>query len=157
MDLPEDPEGQRRPDGGRRPVGWRLVSANNRELGRCTRSFEDLVACEATVVRLRERVTEVRALFVMADAPGAWTWRIELDGRDVATAGRSYQRQRECQYNVKLFLAAVPVAQLGEGLVSRPRLRGLHLPGPARSARPEAEAEEPPLAPAGARAGAGVS
>ncbi|MEU9453912.1 hypothetical protein [Streptomyces sp. NPDC048277] len=157
MALPMGPEGQRRPERGRRPVGWRLVGANNRELGRCAAAFENLAVCQATVARLRERVADARALLVMADVPGTWTWRVELDGRDVATAGRSYQRHRECQHNVNLFLAAVPVAQLGEGLVSRPRLRGLHLPGPARPAPAEAEGEEPPLSRAGTRAGAGAS
>ncbi|MGW3953452.1 hypothetical protein ACWEKM_21630 [Streptomyces sp. NPDC004752] len=163
MALPTGPEGQRRPETGRIAVGWRLVSANNRELGRCVGAFGSLAAGQATVARLRERVADVRALLVMADVPGSWTWRVELDGQDIAMAGRSYQRHRECQYNVNLFLATVPVAQLGEGLVSRPRLRGLHLPGPARPARParsETEGGEPslsPASPAGLRAGAGAS
>jgi hypothetical protein len=130
-----------------------LVSANNRELGRCARAFENLAACQTTVIQLRERIENVRALLAMADVTGTWTWRVELDGRDVATAGRSYQRQRECHYNLGLFLAAVPVALISEGLVSRPRLRGLRPPGPAGSGPKEASGEGSAPPKPGSRAG----
>jgi len=37
-----------------RAVEWRLISANNRELGRCTEPFLDLSSCTMAVERLRE-------------------------------------------------------------------------------------------------------
>ncbi|MER5464616.1 hypothetical protein ABT010_28790 [Streptomyces sp. NPDC002668] len=69
----------------------------------------------------------------MSDLTGSWTWRVELEGRAVAVAGRAYQRHRECQYNLSQFLAAVPVAQLTKGMPNRSRPRALPPHGPARS------------------------
>ncbi|MCF3131479.1 hypothetical protein [Streptomyces olivochromogenes] len=111
-------------------------------------------------MRFRERIEDVRSVLVMADIAGAWTWRVQLDGRDVAMAGRAYQRHRECQYNLNQFLAAVPVAQLSDGLVSRPRLRGLHLPGPGSApSEGPGDGDDPPRSTTRVRiqAGAGAS
>lgn len=130
----------RRPDRGERPgeeqprrVGWRLIGANNRELGRSAAVFESMELCRAAVVRLREGVGagQVRGLFAMSDTAGTWTWRLELGGHQAAMSGRTYQRQREAQHNLTLFLAAVPLAQLTAEMPVRPRLRGLQLPRPA--------------------------
>ncbi|MGW7523312.1 hypothetical protein [Streptomyces sp. NPDC054783] len=136
-----------RPDGGSRPVGWRLIGANNRELGRCAATFESLAACQAAVNQLRERIADVRPVLAMAHIAGTWTWRVALDGQNVATSGRPYQRHRECQHNLGLFLAALPVAELSSGLVSLPRLRGLHVPGPVRPVPPGVPGTAPPDAP----------
>lgn len=122
-----------RPEDGEKPVGWRLVGANNRELGRSAEAFGSLATCQAAVTRLREQIAAARGFLTMSDMTGSWTWRLELEGRAVAVAGRAYQRHRECQYNFSQFLAAVPVAQLTEGLPNRPRPRALPLRGPARS------------------------
>ncbi|WP_326575993.1 hypothetical protein OIE69_25605 [Actinacidiphila glaucinigra] len=120
-------------------VGWRLVGANNRELGRSAGTYASLVECQAAVLLLREHIAQVRAQLSMADAGGTWTWRVELGGRDVAVSGRTYHRLRECQQNLGRFLAAVPVAELTEGTAQRPRLRGLRASAPARSTRGEPE------------------
>ncbi|MFD7441910.1 hypothetical protein [Streptomyces sp. NPDC059909] len=130
-----------RPDGGERPVGWRLVGANNRELGRSAEAFDRLTACQAAVDELREKVAGARALMSMPDAAHSWTWRVQIEGRTLAVAGRTYLRHRECQFNLGQFLAAVPVAQLPEGMPNRPRLRGMQLPGPARPGAGSTRAE----------------
>lgn len=134
----------RRPDWGERPgdetqrrVGWRLIGANNRELGRSAAVFESLELCRAAVLRLREGVGigQARVLFAMSDT--AWTWRMELGGHQAAMSGRTYQRQREAQHNLSLFLIAVPLAQLSVEMPGRPR-RGLQLPRPGAEGRGEA-------------------
>lgn len=121
---------QQRPDGEEKPVGWRLVGANNRELGRSAEVFAGLAECQAAVTRLREKAAGARVLLTMPDAAGSWTWRLEIEGRAVAVAGRRYLRHRECQYNLSQFLAAVPVAQLAVGMMNRPRSRSLPARGP---------------------------
>lgn len=135
------PVSQQRPEGGQKPVGWRLIGANNRELGRSAEAFDNVTTCQASVNGLRERVGEARGFLTMSDMTGSWTWRLEIEGRSVAVAGRSYQRHRECQYNLAQFLAAVPVAQLAVGVPSRPRARALPLRGPALTG--SARAKEP--------------
>lgn len=93
-------------------VGWRLIGANNRELGRSAAVFESFDLCRAAVLRLREGADQSRVLFAMSDPSGKWTWRLELGGQQAAMSGRTYQRQREAQHNLSLFLTAVPLAQL---------------------------------------------
>jgi hypothetical protein len=93
-------------------VGWRLIGANNRELGRSAAVFESFDLCRAAVLRLREGADQARVLFAMSDPSGKWTWRLELGGQQAAMSGRTYQRQREAQHNLSLFLTAVPLAQL---------------------------------------------
>lgn len=149
-------------------VGWRLVGANNRELGRSAGTYASLAECQAAVLLLREHIGQVRAQLSMADAGGTWTWRVELGGRNVAVSGRTYHRLRECQQNLGLFLAAVTVAEMTEGTAHRPRLRGLRASAPARStreepdeprggrARRETAVQAPPVAPTAATAPAGT-
>ncbi|MFE4578366.1 hypothetical protein [Streptomyces chartreusis] len=65
---------------------------------------------------LRERISDARVLLTTTEAAGGWSWRLEIDGRAVAVAGRRYQRQRDCQYNFGQFLNTVQVAELAEPL-----------------------------------------
>ncbi|MFF3558888.1 hypothetical protein ACFYXS_02430 [Streptomyces sp. NPDC002574] len=120
-------------------MGWRLVGANNRELGRSARVYASLAECQAAVLRLRENIGQVRAQLAMADAGSTWTWRVALGGKDVAVSGRTYQRQRECQQNLGLFLAAVTVAEMTEGTAHRPRLRGLRAAAQPGSTREDSD------------------
>ncbi|MEV7523386.1 hypothetical protein [Streptomyces sp. NPDC091371] len=123
-------------------VTWRLVGANNHELGRSPRVHSSLAACCASVERLRAEAERVTALVAMspgstATAPGngngngigAWTWQLVLDDTCVAVAVRTFRRQRECRHSLQLFLAAVTEAQVASGVSYTRRLRGLRLPG----------------------------
>ena len=140
---PEDPD---RSDQPRIRVGWRLIGANNRELGRSPAAYASLRECRAAVGRLKEGVEQLRVGFQISGTTMTWTWRLELDGQEVATSGRPYQRQREAHHNVALFVAAVPLAEVNEVMPNRPRLRGLRPPrraqegpGPAGAGRAAAE------------------
>lgn len=108
-----------------RPVVWRLVGANNRELGRSAGVSPGLAACREAVVALREGIEHAVSSATVSNVTGMWSWRMEIDGQAVAVSGREYRRQRECHYNLANFLAAVPVAHLPLKPVLRQRLRGL--------------------------------
>ncbi|MGW4730916.1 hypothetical protein ACWEQC_17435 [Streptomyces shenzhenensis] len=90
------------------------MGSNHRELGRSAESFDGFAECRAAVLRLRERIADAKVLLTTTDLAGGWTWRLVIDGRAAAVTGRSYQRQRDCQYNLGQFLNAVPVAELTE-------------------------------------------
>jgi len=96
-------------------VEWRLISANNRELGRCTEPFLDLVACTAAVERLRDCIDAADEL-VLQDPTGGWRWRLLLQSQPVAGSSRAYLRRVECLATLvqfrKLTSEALAVPQL---------------------------------------------
>ncbi|MFE6840085.1 hypothetical protein ACFVFI_35325 [Streptomyces sp. NPDC057705] len=139
--------------GGPEAVTWRLVGANNHELGRSPHVHSSLAACCAAVQRLRAEADRVTALVVMSPGTGtrtgtgtgaaagagtaagagpgagAWTWQLTLDEHCVAVAVRTFRRQRECRHSLQLFLSAAAEAQVASGVTYTRRLRGLCLPG----------------------------
>jgi hypothetical protein len=114
-------------------IVWILVSPNNRPLGLGMKYHEAYVDCRESVVVLKANHTRLNPVESTVELTGQWTWRVELDGVDVAKSSRSYLRARECQYNLQRFLEAVPNAAIVAGARS------------ARRGRPAAVAAEPPL------------
>ncbi|MFJ7588116.1 hypothetical protein ACIQZO_12175 [Streptomyces sp. NPDC097617] len=130
-------------------VTWRLIGANNHELGRSPHAHSSLTACCSSVERLRAEAARVSTLVVMSPGTGtgtgsgsaatagatagggagAWTWQLTLDEQCVAVAVRTFRRQRECRHSLQLFLSAVTEAQVASGVTYTRRLRGLRLPG----------------------------
>lgn len=114
-------------------VSWRLVGANNHELGRGPDFHRGHTACHSAVVRLRDGLDRAVPLVTMAaDAAGTWTWQLAMDDRCVAVAARTYRRQRECRDSLQLFLTAAVAGQVASGVTYTRRLRGLRLPDAAR-------------------------
>lgn len=110
---------------------WLLASPNNRELGRSHGVWDSYSASWDDVGVLQAGIGRAESSMGTDTATGLWTWRITLDGEPVARSGRMYHRERECRYSLRTFLAAVPEAQLVEGVrkieargrASRPRAR----------------------------------
>lgn len=97
--------GQHRPDGTW--FAWRLLGANNRELGRAAGVHPTAALCLDSVAQLRESL-DVADLSFVCDADAlSWRWRIVRDGRVLAVSGRAYQRHRECASSAALFRLAV--------------------------------------------------
>ncbi|MFD3675830.1 hypothetical protein [Streptomyces sp. NPDC058613] len=119
-------------------VTWRLVGANNHELGRSPHVFSDLTACGTAVERLQGGSESLTELVTMSSgiSSGAWTWQLALEEDCVAVAVRGFRRQRECRHSLQLFLSAAAVAEVATAITYTRRLRGLRLtaggaPGPA--------------------------
>jgi hypothetical protein len=91
---------------------WRLLSGNNRELGRGASAFADLESAVSAVVVLRSRLSDVTTRIVREDRPGEWAWILLLGEHPVARSARTYQRLRECEYSLTGFLEALPDALL---------------------------------------------
>jgi hypothetical protein len=124
-------------------VAWRLAGGNNRELGRSAAVYADLAACRQAATRLRDGLSRTKRVAAVNDSTGLWGWRVELDGRPAAAAGRLYLRQRECHYSLTQFLAAVPKAKLSAHVVYLTREPGRSEP---RLPRPRATPEDGSLA-----------
>ncbi|MEY9872790.1 hypothetical protein ABH931_002267 [Streptacidiphilus sp. MAP12-33] len=103
--------GTDRDSGGESPwFGWRLLSANNRELGRSAGFFPGRQDCEAAVTRLRAELDRAVPVVYVVRPDSLWRWRLDVDGAETARSGRAYHRLRECRYNLAHFLAGVPQA-----------------------------------------------
>ncbi len=112
LSIPAADDGEQ---GGEDAIGWILVSSNNRPLGRGGSTFASSEACRAAVAQLR-REHERATSSALAEASGRWAWRVDVDGRVVATSTRSYLRHHECDYNLRRFLEAVPSADVMDGV-----------------------------------------
>ena len=118
-------------------VGWRTLGANNRELGRAASAASGIEgACES--VRLLQGSLAQTTSRIVREAGVGWVWRIALDDEPVVVSSRSYQRQRECGYNLDQFCAVFPTAEvlappaqllraLGRDVIQLPRV--IKLPG----------------------------
>jgi len=91
-------------------VTWMVVSPNSRPLGRAAAWFADFDTCRDAVTPLRNRASEIKV--VISAARGQWYWRGLLDGIITAVSTRDYLRQHECDYNVRRFIEALPLAQI---------------------------------------------
>ena len=89
---------------------WRLVGANNRELGRAPATVAIASDCCGAVARLQAKLPAASGRVKPAGPANSWTWSVECDGELLAVSGRAYLRQRECQYSMWQFLAAAAVA-----------------------------------------------
>jgi len=101
------------------PTAWRLVGSNNRELGRSSQVYPDLAACRAAVTYLQAHIDEADSLLATNNDTGLWLWRLNIGDQWMAAAGRSYQRRRECLYNVLKFVAAAPIAVVSSDVLGR--------------------------------------
>lgn len=86
---------------------WRLLSANNRELGRSYKTFPDSTACSEAVALLTTRIGDAEAAIIAGLRTGLWHWEVSVNATPIAISPRSFTRQRECEHNLEQFLAVV--------------------------------------------------
>ena len=91
-------------------VGWRLLGANNRELGRSSLSYVDAEAALASIGRVRALVSSGEAHIVHDRGTGLWAWHLDDAGALVANSGRGFRHERECRYNLEQFRDTAPSA-----------------------------------------------
>jgi hypothetical protein len=120
---------------------WRLLGANNRELGRGAVVYPDDASCLSDLYRGQAGAIDAHSESVQQG--GQWTWRLSVDGVPFAVAPRAYQRQRECHYSFQQFLlglvsarvpaqtgSAAPEKRLGHCLATRSTSCGRQLWAP---------------------------
>jgi hypothetical protein len=92
-------------------VGWRLLSGNNREIGRGAQRHPDADACRLAVAELREGVADLSSR-VRRTPPNRWTWELLRDEQPLVLAGHSFDRMIRCQQSLQVFLAQFGSARL---------------------------------------------
>jgi hypothetical protein len=101
------------PVGATALVTWRLLASNNRDLGRAVTTFTDAQSCQVMLRRLQRQIGEVTTVQVRAGRVD-WSWRVRLDGHDVAVSSRTYQRRIQAESACSVFLGLVPDATVTE-------------------------------------------
>lgn len=92
-------------------LGWRLLGANNHEIGRGSRAHltEDLCRQEIAALQ-RSGILEGR---IRPSGGNRWLWEILHAGLPVAVAAHTFDRPIRCQQSINLFLAELPDAAVG--------------------------------------------
>jgi hypothetical protein len=93
--------------------GWRVIGANNRELGRGANPAGSVQEAYRAV-RAAQLTFGRQAAGVMPHTGGSWSWHLSLDDVRVAESSRGYLRQRECDYSLEHFHALFPTAEVLE-------------------------------------------
>jgi hypothetical protein len=117
---------------------WRLLSGNNRELGRSATTFPLVDDAIAAVIQLRAGWHRLESHDVQETQPSQWSWVVTLDDVAVARSTRRYQRLRECRYSLAGFMEGLPIATVVTDLDRIVRQRRPHLPAVEPAGSPTA-------------------
>jgi hypothetical protein len=91
-------------------VGWRVIAANNRPLGRSSRAFASYAAALADALVLKRNVAEATSSVLLDQTFGHWTWRLMLNDVLAASCVHEYKRRVECARALGQFLEAIQAA-----------------------------------------------
>lgn len=98
------------------PVRWRLLSGNNREIGRGAESFADAESCRIAVKELQASVDELESA-VRRDVGHVWVWQLAFGDRLVVTSAHGFDRLIRCNRGLEQFRDELRVAAIGTGLM----------------------------------------
>jgi len=98
--------------------GWRLIGANNRELGRSAMTFLGYQSTRRAVSQLKDGLGRLVPGSTNDPATGRWGWRLELDGTTVAISGRWYEREHDSRLGAAKFVTMSAEADLADGVVT---------------------------------------
>jgi hypothetical protein len=98
------------------PLRWRLLSANNREIGRGVAEFADEEACRLAVKHLQNGIEELESS-VRRAASSEWTWELTAAGEPAVRSGHSFARQIRCEQGLLQFRHHVVEAKVGRNVL----------------------------------------
>jgi hypothetical protein len=98
------------------PVRWRLLSGNNREIGRGAESFPDAETCRIAVKEMQCSVDELEAT-VRRGEGHAWVWQLSFRGRVVAASAHGFDRLIRCNRGLDQFRDELRGAAVGTGVM----------------------------------------
>jgi uncharacterized protein YegP (UPF0339 family) len=102
---------------GASAVRWRLLSGNNRDMGRGVAVYRDSDACREGIREVLKRLDELEPLFV-PEPNNSWRWFLRYKGEPVVASGHSYDRKVRCREGHSQFIRHAPSAQFREGIVA---------------------------------------
>ena len=107
--------------------GWRLIGANNRELGRSALSFASDQLARRAILQLKQGIGRLVHHSTTDPRTGRWGWRIDLEESAVAVSSRWYERDHDGRIGAAKFVALVADAELTDGVVTLRERRSLRV------------------------------
>src|ERR1700754_936446 len=90
-----DQRGDRR-TGEHYRIGWRVIAANNRSLGRSATTFSSLNDAVRAATELHRRPELITSGVLFDPSRGHWEWSASLAGQPAAVCAHAYRRRVEC-------------------------------------------------------------
>lgn len=94
------------------PVRWRMLSGNNREIGRGVESYPDLESCRIGVKEMQSQLHELEP-GIRRMTSNEWAWLLARDSHVIAMSGHGFNRLIRCEQGLAQFLANVREAEIG--------------------------------------------
>lgn len=104
-------------------IHWRLLSGNNRDVGRGQHAYLDVESAVVAIKQLQQLVTEFDQR-VRRIATSRWRWELLLGEKLAITSGHAFDRQIRCEQGMVQFLAVFDLAPIGDGLMVSGSRRG---------------------------------
>jgi hypothetical protein len=103
-------------------VLWRLLSGNNRDLGRSSAGFPDSESCVDAIISMLSLLSILQPS-VKPAPKNQWVWALrDSEGSVQAVSGHTYDRQIRCEQGRAQFVRMAPTASIGRAvMVSRTR------------------------------------
>jgi uncharacterized protein YegP (UPF0339 family) len=101
-------------------VKWRLLSGNNRDMGRGVATHRDVAACRQGILDVLLRLDELDPIFI-PEGNNSWRWFLRYNGEPIVSSGHAYDRKVRCKEGQVQFLLHAPNAQIREDVVSSAR------------------------------------
>ena len=92
---------------------WRLLSGNNREIGRGAEEFDDPESCRMAIKDL-QTTCDALVPAVRRDSGHAWMWQLSIGERLVAASAHGYDRLIRCERAMAQFRVELRAAPVGD-------------------------------------------
>lgn len=106
-------------------IKWRLLSGNNRELGRSTLAYPDAELCQLAIKSFVETIDDLAPQVRRRGATG-WAWMLLQDDEPVVSSGHPYDRQVRCEQALATFCDLARTAWTGTVVVVSGARRWAH-------------------------------
>jgi hypothetical protein len=99
----------------RSPLRWRLLSGNNRDIGRSADEFPNVVACHRAIDAVRWGLNDLD--IALRRVGHEWTWLLLQADVPVVLAGHNYDRKIRCERALQQFVERAVLAPISANVI----------------------------------------
>jgi uncharacterized protein YegP (UPF0339 family) len=97
------------------PLRWRLLSGNNRDIGRGVDEYPTPESCRDAIASLRNAVADLEV--VLKRVGHEWTWQLVDGDAPVVIAGHNYDRKIRCERALDQFVRRAATAPISANIM----------------------------------------